>query len=40
MFSSAMKALYTVVFQLMERIQKNLRRTAAKGIGITFRVSQ
>ena len=35
-----MEALYPVRFQLVQRIQKELTRTAAKGIGITSRVSQ
>ena len=39
-FPSAMKALYPVLFRLVQRIQKELTRTAAKGIGITSRVSQ
>ena len=35
-----MKVLYTVVFSVKERIQKDLRRIAPKGIGITFSVFQ
>ena len=36
MFSSCTKALYTVVFLLMQQIQKPLTLTGAKGISITF----
>ena len=35
-----MKAVYTVLSQLVQRIQKELTRTAAKGIGVTLWVSQ
>ena len=39
-FSSCTKALYTVVLLLIQRIEKPLTRRGAKGISITFRVSQ
>ena len=39
-FSSATKAWYTVVFLLMQQMQKDLTRTGAKGISIIFRVSR
>ena len=35
-----MKALYPVFFQLVQRVQKELTSTAAKGFDITFRVLQ
>ena len=35
-----MKALYSVVFLLMEQMQKHLTRTGTKGISISFRVLQ
>ena len=34
------KALYTVVFLLTQKMQKHPTPTGAKGISITFRVSQ
>ena len=39
-FSSATKALYTVVLLLIQQMQKDLTCTGAEGISITFRVSQ
>ena len=39
-FSSVTKALYTVVFLLMQQMQKDLTRTGARWISITFWVSQ
>ena len=35
-----MKALYTVLFLLMQRIKEALPRTGAKGMGIILGVSQ
>ena len=34
------KALYTVVFLLMQQMQKDLTCTRPKGINISFRISQ